>query len=214
MSRKQRASRAASSTRKRVSRDVASCPTGLLRPVAAHGQDAAALATRGIAAGRAALEHAHVAEREVVLDGVARVEAGEFLRDFGRCLPRNVTPIGEAEVTAELVNVSVDGDDESARRNGPEAEIDAVFGARHPAQEKEKAFCGRALRRVGEDVGGASALAFGVEATFAADGGSPYDEGLPEIAFLGERCGEGFSERAFAALDASRAGEEARDVLA
>ena len=97
------------------------------RPVEAADEPAPDTVIRG-----AALEHAHVAEGEVVFDGIRRVEAGEVRGDLGGGAPRDVVPVGEAEVLAELVDVCVHRDEERGRRDRPEAEIDAVGGADHP----------------------------------------------------------------------------------
>ena len=81
----------------------------------------------------------------------------EALGDLGRRAPRDVTPVREPEVTPELVDVRVDGDEEHRRGDGPEAQIDAVGRAHHPPEEQQQALDRGALRRIGEDVRRAAA---------------------------------------------------------
>src|SRR6185312_2025804 len=77
-----------------------------------HGTAVAALR---VAARWAALEHTHVAEREIVFRRVLPIEPRERGGDLGGGLPRSVFARGEAEVSRELVDVDVDRDDERAR---------------------------------------------------------------------------------------------------
>src|SRR3954452_15497859 len=68
------------------------------RPVPADRKHAAPFAAGGIAAGRAALQHAHMAEREIVLGRVLGIEVAQSLGDFFGRFPGQSLPFGKAEV--------------------------------------------------------------------------------------------------------------------
>lgn len=104
--------------------------------------DTASLAAHGVALRRAALQHPHVTQGKIVTDGVTRIEAGERLRDLDRRSPGHVATRRPSEVPREPVNVDVDRNDEPARIDRPEPEIDAVGFPNHPAEEEEKSFRG------------------------------------------------------------------------
>ena len=107
--------------------------------MAADAQHSAPMTPSWISAGRASLEHAEMTERKVVLDGILGVEASQCCRDFLGRLPGYVLPPREAQICRQLVNVRVDRNQEDPRRNGPEAQVDAVARADHPPQVEKQA---------------------------------------------------------------------------
>ncbi len=109
--------------------------TAFLGPMNAHGLHAATRAPAGVAPRRAALQHAHVAKREVVAHGVRRVEAREGRGDLLGRAKGGGGAAREAEVPGQPVDVDVDGDEQTGRVDVPQAEVHAVGGADHPAQE-------------------------------------------------------------------------------
>src|SRR5687768_13088862 len=107
--------------------------------VHAHRAERARCTLLGVAAGGAGAADAEVANREVVLHGVGRIEGAEASGDLLGGPPGGVVAGGEAEVPGDAVDVDVDGDHQGGSRDGPEAEIDSVFGTAHPPEVEEEA---------------------------------------------------------------------------
>src|SRR5262249_43287192 len=121
--------------------------------MAAHGLHAAALATRSVLPRWATLKHAHVAEREVVLHRIVSVEAPQRGGDLlGRA--QGQAPGGaEAEVARELVDVGVDGNEKERWADlTPNAEVDAIGRAHHPAQEEPETLARGWSARIAQEV--------------------------------------------------------------
>src|SRR5262245_12510327 len=102
------------------------CLAFMRRPVLAYGHDAAPLGTRWVAPRGASLEHPQVAEGKVVLCRIGWIELAQDAGDLLRRLPRENLAANEAEVSAELVDMRIDGDEKRARQNVPQSEIDAI----------------------------------------------------------------------------------------
>ena len=66
--------------------------------------------------------------------------------------PAGVVALGEPEVLGDAVHVRVDRDDQARGRDGPEAEVDAVGGADHPAQVEEETLHGAPGARIGHEM--------------------------------------------------------------
>lgn len=89
-----------------------------------------------------------MAEREVVFDWILRVELSQRGRDlFGGC-PTRSAAIGQTEVPAYAVDVRIHGNQECRRGDGPEAKIDAIGRADHPAGIEQEALASAAGSRV------------------------------------------------------------------
>lgn len=177
-----------------------------------HGQDSAPFAADRIAPGRAALKHAHVAEGEIVFHRVRRVEPAHRGRDFLGGFPRDVRPIGEAEVSTELVDMRVDGHEEPFGRHLPEAQIHAVGGARHPAEKEHQALDRASLSGIGEDMRGSPAFSRRLEGSLAPDPRDPCGERRAKVGGARKLGGEGGAEGSGGPLDVSSADHEARKV--
>src|SRR5580693_10317046 len=128
----------------------------LALPVHTYGFDAASFALGGIATRRTSLKHAHVAEREIVPRRVARIEPGEGLGDLFGGAKRQVAARGEAQVSTELVDVDIDGDEQPGGVEIPEAQVDPVGRPHHPPQKEKKALAPGAPTGVGQKVGRAA----------------------------------------------------------
>src|ERR1019366_6925602 len=121
--------------------------SGTATPVDAHRLDAAARAKSRVAPRRASLEHAHVAEREVVGHRVGGIEPRERARDLFRRLPRRPAPPRKPKVSTEAMDVYVDRHEEAGRWNLPHAQVDPIGRSRHPPQKQQQALAtARALR--------------------------------------------------------------------
>ena len=93
-----------------------------------------------------------MAEREVVLHGIVRIEAPKRRGDLLGGAPARVVSLGEAEVLGDAMHVRVDGHHELGRRERPEAEVHAVGGARHPAAVEKKPLAGAARAGIRDEV--------------------------------------------------------------
>jgi hypothetical protein len=98
-----------------------------------------------------------MAEREVVLDRIVRIDARQSAGDLLRRLPGDVFPLREPKVFGELVDMCVDRANEETRAHAPEAQIDAVGRSDHPAQEEEESLRSTAAERVRKDMVGTAA---------------------------------------------------------
>ena len=133
-----------------------------------------------------------MAQGEVVLDGIVWVEHGEARGDFLGGLPGEIGPLRQAEVLRELVNVRVDGAKEQAGALLPEAEVDAVGGAHHPAQIKEQTLGAAPAVWVREEVRRTATLGGtgrGEEASRVADRCGEPGERLSEAPTVGGQVG-------------------------
>jgi len=85
-----------------------------------------------------------VAEREVVFDRILRVELSQRGRDlFGGC-PTRSAAVGQTEVSAYAVDMRIHGNQECRGGDGPEAKVDAIGGANHPAGIEQEALASAA----------------------------------------------------------------------
>src|ERR1019366_5311651 len=119
-------------------------------PVDADGLDAAAGAEGRVAPRRAALKHAHVAEREVVRDGVGGIEPRERAGDLFGGLPRCLVSAGETQ------------------------------GPRHPPQEQEQALAPARAARIGQEVRRAAPRTVTAQAAGGAERVAPGRESLAD----------------------------------
>ncbi len=89
-----------------------------------------------------------MAKGEVVLDRIGRIESPKHRRDLFGGGPRGRPTIGEAQVSADAVNVSVYGYDQRGRGDWPETEVDPVGRADHPSRIQDQALAGAASPRI------------------------------------------------------------------
>jgi len=196
---------------------------GLARPVHTNRFDAAPFAATDIAPRRAALEHAHVTQREVVPGGIARIQPSEGLGDLRRRAKRKTRARRKAQVSAKLVDVDVDRDQEPGRVEIPQAKIDSVRRPHHPPEKKEQALAPGAATGVGQKMGWATPRASRDQTTGHAYGVAPSAQGqahgLVRRSFAGkpvarELAPEPCAERPVGSLNGPRAHEQASDVFA
>jgi len=89
-----------------------------------------------------------VAEREVIFDRIFRIELPKHGRNFFGGRPTRSSAIRQTEVAADAVDVRVDGNQECRRGDGPEAKVDTIGGANHPAGIEHEALASAARSRV------------------------------------------------------------------
>src|ERR1700722_5990354 len=121
-----------------------------------------------------------MAKGEVVSNGVARVEARKCCGDLFRGFPGEAAATGEAEIPRQAVDVDIDGDEQAGRVDVPEAEVHAVGGTDHPAQEEKEALAAARAARVRQKVRGAATRAVAVEAARVTDGVAPDGQGFAQ----------------------------------
>jgi len=93
-----------------------------------------------------------VAQREVVLDRIVRVEAAQRRRDVACHRPAGARVARQPQAAADADHVRVERHDELRRRNArPEAEIERIV-AHHPAQKQIQPLASGSRRRAGEEV--------------------------------------------------------------
>ncbi len=166
-----------------------------------------------------------MAEREVVTSGIGRVEASEGRGDLLGRLERWGSPSGETEVSGQAMDVHVDGDEQPRGVDVPEAEVHAVGGADHPAQEEQEAFRAARAAWIGKEMRRASAaralVPQGVgrsrdgtaEARCGAEGVAPRRESLAQRLLSVELGLEEGAEGPVPPLEGPRACEKPREVL-
>src|SRR5262249_36782050 len=91
---------------------------------------------------------------KVVFHRIRGVELAEARGNLDGRAERERLRGAEAEVRGELVDVRVDRDEEErgVDRAGPQAEIDPVGGANHPAEKEEQALAGAGAARIRQEV--------------------------------------------------------------
>ena len=105
---------------------------------------------RAIEAAR--VHHAEVAEREVVLDRVVRIEPAQRRGDVARHAPAGARIGRQAQAAADADHVRVERHDELRRRHArPDAEVERV-APHHPAQKQIQPLAGAAGRRARKEV--------------------------------------------------------------
>src|SRR5262245_25962269 len=95
------------------------CLVFMRRPVPVYGYDVVPFAAYGVAPRGASLEHAQVTEGKIVLGRIAGIELAQRVGDLLGGLPRQNFAPGEAEVSAELMDVRIDGNQQRARGDVP-----------------------------------------------------------------------------------------------
>jgi hypothetical protein len=155
-----------------------------------------------------------VAEREIVSDGIDRVELRERFRDLDGCFPARVFPFRESHISSELVDVHVERHDERARRYIPEPQIHTIRRTDHPAQEQNETFhCGRAVR-IGKDVRRSAALLVFDETAFVPKSSHETTDRSAKIIFVISKIfEESVAERSVLSLKSARAKNQARDIF-
>ncbi len=103
-----------------------------------------------------------MAEREVILDRILRIELPQRGRDFIGGRPTRSPAIGQTEIATDAMNVRVDRDQEYGGGDGPKAEVDSIGRANHPTGVEHEALACAAGSRVADQV--AQAATFGVAA--------------------------------------------------
>jgi len=93
---------------------------------------------------RAVPRDAQVAECEVVFDRILRIELSQRGRDLLGGRPTRSAAIGQTEVPADAVDVRVDGNQECRGGDGPEAKVDSIGAANHPAGIEHEALASAA----------------------------------------------------------------------
>src|SRR5712691_7679547 len=126
--------------------------SGTSGPEAADRLERAVRAAPVVPPGGALAADAEVAEREVEPDGVGRVERAQTPRHFLGRAPGEVLAPREPDEAADAVHVRVERHDQRAARHVPEAEVDPVGAAHHPAQEQVEPLAGAPARGVREEV--------------------------------------------------------------
>src|SRR3989449_8016072 len=122
------------------------------RPVAADGLEAAGRADDRIAAVKAVARRPFVAEREVVLHGIRRVDLREPPRDLLGHPPVARLPARQTDRARDVLDVGVHRDQEPRWRDpGPEAEVGRL-AADHPAEEEMEPLARAARRRQREQM--------------------------------------------------------------
>src|SRR5437660_83225 len=115
-------------------------------PVAAHALEAARGADLRVPAIEAVARHPLVAEREVELHRVGRVDRREPSRDLLRHAPGARASAREADRAADVLDVGVDRHQQARRRHGcPQAEVGRL-PPDHPAQVEVQALARAAER--------------------------------------------------------------------
>src|SRR5260221_11661137 len=187
-----------------------------MRPVTADRLDAAAVAPCGVFPRRTPLKHAEVAQGEIVLGRILGIELAQNVGDLLGGFPGQRLATRQAEVSAEFVDVGIDRDEQHARRNVPEAEVDAVRGPHHPAQVEQEPLAATRSSWVRENVRRSPSLAVArsIETTGLADRGGKRCECATQIALPLHVARKPSSERPPRSLHASRADEQTRQILA
>src|SRR5262245_13629709 len=129
------------------------CPLRLPRSRARMTQTAERALGVGLSAVEAArVHHPEVAEREVVLDRVVRIEHAQRRSNVAGHSPARARIGRELQTAADPDDVGVERYDEAGRRDTrPHAEIERVL-AHHPAQEQIQTLAGRPYRRTRKEI--------------------------------------------------------------
>jgi hypothetical protein len=93
-----------------------------------------------------------VAERKVVFDRILRIELPKLGSDFFGSRPTRSSAIRQTEVAADAMDVRVDRNQECRRRDGPEAKVDPIGGANHPAGIEHEALASAARAGVADQM--------------------------------------------------------------
>ncbi len=147
-------------------------------------------------------------EGEIIFDGIVWVVLSKRRRDLLGCRPRSSSALGEAEVSADAINVGVDGDHEHRRRNRPKTEVDAIGSTHHPARIEQEPLAGAA------GTGIAHQMLHVATGRLPAESIGEQREGFSKVFVAGlmERR-KGVSERPVFADECSCVREHRRDVL-
>ena len=93
----------------------------------------------------ALLADSEMGEREVVFDRIVRIKPAQRSGNFARHTPVSRLSAGKTKIRADAADMGINRDYELRRRDLlPEAQIDTIGGASHPAQKHAEAFAGAA----------------------------------------------------------------------
>jgi len=149
-----------------------------------------------------------MAEREVIFDGIFRIELSKYGRDFFGRRPTRSSPIRQTEVAADAVDVRVDGNQQHRRGDGPQAEVNTIGGANHPAGIEHEALASAARSRVADQM--TQAPASGVAAKRIGEAG----EALTKISVAHPmKPGERVAKASVAARQSTSSRQHGREVL-
>ena len=157
-----------------------------------------------------------MAESEVVAKGIVWFDGRQPARDFFGCFPGASGLTRPAKVPAEAKNVRVDGHHQMTRRKQrrPQAEVNPVRWAHHPAQEEEQSLTSTGAGRVRQQVTSTGARRGSVETPEDADILHPSGQSRTKSPFLLQGRGKCVSQRTCAALERTSSEQQAREIVA